>query len=81
MFVLYHSFCYYYLLADFFYVVVDLYFLMTYFRVRGFYSIYLGALVGSSTERILIGSNDLHRFWGSSYVGHADNMLKIRGSP
>ena len=25
--------------------------LMTYFRVRGFYSIYLGALVGSSTER------------------------------
>jgi len=55
--------------------------LMTYFRVRGFYSIYLGALVGSSTERILIGSNDLHRFWGSSYVGHADDMLKIRGSP
>ena len=54
---------------------------MTYFRVRGFYSIYLGALVGSSTERILIGSNDLHRFWEFSYVGHADDMLKIHGSP
>ena len=54
---------------------------MTYFRVRGFYSIYLGALVGSSTERILIGSNDLHRFWEFSYVGHADDMLKTHGSP
>ena len=34
-----------------------------------------------SCERILIGSNDLHRFWELSYVGHAVDMLKVRGSP
>jgi hypothetical protein len=40
-----------------------------------------GRACWSSTERILMGSNDLHRFWEFSYVGHAVNMLKIRGSP
>jgi hypothetical protein len=26
------------------------------------------------------GSNDLHRFWENSYVGHAVNMINFRGS-
>jgi hypothetical protein len=31
-----------------------------------------------SDERFLIGSNDLHRFWESYYVGHAVNMKNFR---
>lgn len=52
------------------------YFLMTYFRVRGF-RVVLCTVFGSSTERILIGSNDLHRFWEFSDVGHAVNISEF----
>jgi hypothetical protein len=41
-----------------------------------FYNIILGALVVASNHWVLIGSNDLHRFWDVCYVGHADNMKK-----
>jgi hypothetical protein len=41
-----------------------------------FYNIILGALVVASNHWVLIGSNDLHRFWDVCYVGHADNIKK-----
>ena len=47
-----------------------------YFRARVFYNIILGALVVASNHWVLIGSNDLHRFWDVCYVGHADNIKK-----
>ena len=40
----------------------------------GFAIIFLGALICSENERCLIGSNDLHRFWVLSDVGHAVNI-------
>jgi hypothetical protein len=54
-----------------YHVVVNLY-----FRARVFYNIILGALVVASNHWVLIGSNDLHRFWDVCYVGHADNIKK-----
>ena len=48
--------------------------LISYCRVRGFAINFLGSHICRDDERCLIGSNDLHRFWVISDVGHAVNI-------
>ena len=49
-------------------------YLISYCRVRGFAINFLGSHICRDDERCLIGSNDLHRFWVISDVGHAVNI-------
>ena len=50
------------------------------FQGAGVLQYHPGALVEAGFQWILIGSNDLHRFWGYYYVGHAVNIKNTRGS-
>jgi hypothetical protein len=50
------------------------------FQGAGVLQYHPGALVEAGFQWILIGSNDLHRFWDHCYVGHAVNIKNDRGS-
>jgi hypothetical protein len=63
-----------------FFSLIDVSIYWDIFQGAGVLQYHPGALVEAGFQWILIGSNDLHRFWDHCYVGHAVNIKNDRGS-